>query len=365
MTLNPDDLAVLAAELQPDGDLRQPISDVQLKQLVIEWVPYAQVKPNRYNPNKMTGQDRALLRQSLLEDGWTQPIVTLLDGTIVDGEQRWTTAGLPLQVADVDGVLAKMLERKDDGYPVSTSILARLVESRRRLAEIEGRGEVGTLASITGGLVPVTRVDFWDDAHKMISTIRHNRARGTHHIDRMAEIAQDLTQLGLDLEDLETRLGMDDEEARRLLEQAELPDQLDIAGPSKAWRISHLSDLSDDQLAQKELERSQAAAEQAKQHQVETLQREREIEAETNKRIADAEARGQTLTQLDKARLEKEIAQAIPAPAKPKPPELRRFSFYITPEEYEICNQVLGQPPVNGFVQLCRDEYERRFGGQG
>ncbi len=130
-----------------DTDLKQPISDIQLQQLVVEWVPYDQVKPNRYNPNRMTAHDRALLRQSLLEDGWTQPIVTLLDGTIVDGEQRWTTAGLPLHTADIDAILSKMLQRNKEGYPISQSIVVRLVESRRRLEAIESQGETGTLAS--------------------------------------------------------------------------------------------------------------------------------------------------------------------------------------------------------------------------
>ena len=65
---------------------------MQLNQLKVEWVPRDTVKPNAYNPNKMTWDVRQLLLQSLLEDGWTQPIVTLMDGTIVDGEQRWTTS---------------------------------------------------------------------------------------------------------------------------------------------------------------------------------------------------------------------------------------------------------------------------------
>ncbi len=196
----------------------------------------------------------------------------------------------------------------------------------------------------------------------MISTIRHNRARGTHVLDRMAEIAQDLTALGLDLEDLETRLGMDDEEARRLLEQADLPDQLDISEPSKAWRISHLAELSDDEMAQKELQRSKEASEASKQHQVALLERKRQIETEKEKRIAEAEAQGETLTQMDKARIEKEVEQTIPASEAPKPPELKRFSFYVTLAEYEICTAVLGDRPVEGFVALCKKEYQETVG---
>lgn len=183
----------------------------------------------------MTWHDRMLLRQSLLEDGWTQPVVTLPDLTIVDGEQRWTTAGLPLASADIQEVIDKMLKRAEQGAVLSDSIMERLQESLRRIQEGEARGEKTTIATITGGLVPITRVDFKDDAHKMISTIRHNRARGAHSIDAMSDIAQDLVQLGLDFEDLEIRLGMDDEEITRLLEQATLPEQAAGSEPSLAW----------------------------------------------------------------------------------------------------------------------------------
>lgn len=64
----------------------QPVSQVQLEQLKVEWILYDDVSPNDYNPNRMTLKDRLLLRQSLLEDGWTQSIVTLSNG-----EQRWPT----------------------------------------------------------------------------------------------------------------------------------------------------------------------------------------------------------------------------------------------------------------------------------
>lgn len=169
----------------------------------------------------MSYHERLLLRQSLLEDGWTQPIVTLPDQTIVDGEQRWTTAGIPLTPKDIQDVLEKMEKRKTQGAPVSDSIILRLRESKKRLVAAIKAGLPGTIASITGGLVPITRLDLGDDAHKMISTIRHNRARGAHQIDSMTSITQDLVTLGLDFEDLETRLGMDDEEIQRFLQSAE------------------------------------------------------------------------------------------------------------------------------------------------
>src|SRR5262249_33502409 len=112
------------------------VDDLQLSQLKVEWVPRSLLRPNKYNPNKMTLHDRALLKQSILEDGWTQPIVTLLDGTIVDGEQRWTVAGGPITSGDIETIIAKMESRRAEGYLISDSILQRLQTSLARVREI-------------------------------------------------------------------------------------------------------------------------------------------------------------------------------------------------------------------------------------
>lgn len=192
-----------------------PVSDIQLAQLKIEWVSRDTIKPNTYNPNKMTWQDRMLLRSSLLEDGWTQPIVTLPDHTIVDGEQRWTTSGIETTPEDIQEIIDRMEKRKTQGAIVSESVLGRLYESKRRLVEAVAAGLPPCIASITGGLVPITTINLTDEAHRMISTIRHNRARGSHKLDSMSTILTDLQKLGLDIDDLEKRLGMDDEDLYR------------------------------------------------------------------------------------------------------------------------------------------------------
>ena len=65
-----------------------------------ELVPLDRVKPNKWNPNRMTERMRAGLRKSL-EDGWLSSAALLVLGTddtgtkhniIIDGEQRWTVA---------------------------------------------------------------------------------------------------------------------------------------------------------------------------------------------------------------------------------------------------------------------------------
>lgn len=113
---------------------REPVSTVQ-------WVHRDQLKPNHYNPNKVAPPELEGLVISILEDGWTQPIVVRPDYTIVDGFHRY------------------------------------LVSSDPRLA------------ARYGGMVPVVVLSVCD-VHAMMSTIRHNRMRGTHGVLKMAEIAQ-------------------------------------------------------------------------------------------------------------------------------------------------------------------------------
>ncbi len=69
----------------------QPVSRVQ-------WLPREQLRSNAYNPNKVAAPELELLIVSIVEDGWTQPIVVLpADGDglhqIVDGFHRWTVSG--------------------------------------------------------------------------------------------------------------------------------------------------------------------------------------------------------------------------------------------------------------------------------
>ena len=59
----------------------------------LQWVDRTLVKPNDYNPNKVSKQNLELLTQSIFPNGWTLPIVVRPDYTIIDGFHRWTVAG--------------------------------------------------------------------------------------------------------------------------------------------------------------------------------------------------------------------------------------------------------------------------------
>lgn len=136
-------------------------------------VPIEKIAPNTYNPNTVAPPELSLLYESIREDGYTMPVVCYYDGEadkyiIVDGFHRYRI----------------MLEHKD----------------------IYDREE---------GKLPVSVIDKPID-YRMASTIRHNRARGTHDVDLMSNIVKELHDLGRSDAWISRHLGMDTDEILRL-----------------------------------------------------------------------------------------------------------------------------------------------------
>lgn len=144
-----------------DKKLSSPLSTLQ-------WVDRDRVKPNDYNPNKVSKQNLELLKQSILTNGWTLPIVVRPDFTIIDGFHRWIVAG--------EEPLKSMLE----------------------------------------GKVPVVIVEHKDKAGNIYGTVTHNRARGTHLLEPMKAIVRELMGEGKSVEEIGKQLGMRPEEIFRL-----------------------------------------------------------------------------------------------------------------------------------------------------
>ena len=144
-----------------DNKITSPLSTLQ-------WVSRRVVKPNDYNPNKVSKQNLELLKQSILSNGWTLPIVVRSDFTIIDGFHRWTIAG--------EEPLLSMLD----------------------------------------GKVPVVIVDHKDKSGDIYGTVTHNRARGTHLLGPMKAIVKELMNEGKSVEEIGKQLGMKPEEVFRL-----------------------------------------------------------------------------------------------------------------------------------------------------
>lgn len=136
-------------------------------------VPIEKVTANDYNPNSVAPPEMALLETSIWEDGYTQPVVTVYDKdkdvyVVVDGFHRFLT-----------------LKNSD------------------RIREREQ------------GMLPCVVLD--KEMHdRMASTIRHNRARGSHSIELMSTIVSELVEMGKGDRWICQHIGMSIDELLRL-----------------------------------------------------------------------------------------------------------------------------------------------------
>ena len=156
-------------------------------------VPIEKVKPNTYNPNAVAPPEMRLLYESIKIDGYTMPIVCYYDAKedcyiIVDGFHRYRT----------------MLEHRD-------------------IYEREN------------GMLPVSVIDKPID-QRMASTIRHNRARGSHDVDLMSNIVKELHELGRSDAWISRHLGMDRDEVLRLKQITGLAELFKDVNFGRAWR---------------------------------------------------------------------------------------------------------------------------------
>ena len=155
--------------------------------LNVKMVPIKKVFANDYNPNKVANQEMQLLKHSIEQDGYTQPIVTYYDKkndeyTIVDGFHRYRCAKEFFHLEEIPVVVIKK-----------------------------------------------------DIKHRMASTIRHNRARGTHQIKDMSVIVKDLTGFGWSDEKICSELGMELDEVIRLKQITGLKEAFQNHEFSKSW----------------------------------------------------------------------------------------------------------------------------------
>lgn len=160
------------------------------------WVHSGQVIANDYNPNSVAPPEMKLLEHSISEDGYTQPIVSWKREDIrevVDGFHRHRV-----------GKESNVVRARVHGYlPVVT---------------INGARE--------------------DKGDRMASTIRHNRARGEHRVDSMAEIVVELKRRFWSDEKIAVELGMDADEVLRLTQVTGLAGLFADQSFSEAWQAT-------------------------------------------------------------------------------------------------------------------------------
>lgn len=155
------------------------------------WVKQDTVQANEYNPNHVATPEMKLLYTSIKTDGYTQPIVTfdLKNGNreVIDGFHRNRV-----------GKEYKDINKRIHGY------------------------------------LPVTTLNKPLD-ERIGSTIRHNRARGTHGIRPMSDIVLELSRDGWTDDEICLKLGMDLDEVIRLKQITGLKDAFQNHEFSKSW----------------------------------------------------------------------------------------------------------------------------------
>jgi ParB-like chromosome segregation protein Spo0J len=165
------------------------------------WVKNELVHANDYNPNSVAPPEMELLRLSISNDGYTQPIVSMIEEggnrEVIDGFHRNRVA------RECDDIKSRVL-----GYlPVVT-----IRESQ------QGRND------------------------RIASTIRHNRARGKHQVESMSDVVLELKRRNWSDKKIGIELGMDQDEILRLKQISGLAEMFADEEFSEAWEAEILDE---------------------------------------------------------------------------------------------------------------------------
>lgn len=158
--------------------------------LDVKLVPRAQVQANTYNPNSVSPDKMHLLAQSIRDNGFCFPIVTIWDPdseryVIIDGFHRFSIC--QPDWLDID--------------PIPVVVLAH------------------------------------DITQRMAATVQFNKARGVHQVDLDAEVIRALLEQGLSEDDVSTRLGIDLDTVHRYKQMTGVAALFRDADWSLAWEM--------------------------------------------------------------------------------------------------------------------------------
>lgn len=160
------------------------------------WIKNNDVYANDYNPNNVAPPEMELLRVSINNDGYTQPIVTMPDEEgkreVIDGFHRNRV-----------GKECEDIQKRVQGYLPVVTIRDTQTDRNDRIA----------------------------------STIRHNRARGKHQVDAMSDIVIELKKRNWSDKKIGRELGMDEDEVLRLCQISGLTDVFSDEQFTMSWDI--------------------------------------------------------------------------------------------------------------------------------
>lgn len=187
------------AQIQALNEIRAELHSVSpLKHHPVDfvaWVKSDAVEANEYNPNAVAPPEMKLLYESILNDGYTMPIVSYKDTD---------------KIRIVDGFHRRETERRNGDISLSTL-----------------------------GHVPVTNIreSQEDTGNRMASTIRHNRARGSHNIELMSQIVSELVEMGKGDPWICKHIGMSPDELLRMKQITGLASLFQNEDFSQSWDV--------------------------------------------------------------------------------------------------------------------------------
>lgn len=273
-----------------------------IARIQIEYIPQDQLVPNDYNPNRQSDEEFAMLCGSMVDDGFTQPIVIRSEAndgchTIIDGEHRWRAARV-LYSGDFDGV------KRPDFWEI-----------------------------------PVVKMEV-EQVQAMLSTLRHNKARGSHDIELDVEVFRMAEELGV-LDIMTDGLGIDDDEMQKMLDDIEPPESLASDEFGEAWVPETTGEL-DNRMAED-------GTGESVEGDVQTM-------AATPGGIDALRGREKRIAEA-KTKEEKEMAR--------KSSDVFRLHLVFGGDEAETVKKVLGGRPADRILEMCREALDEDTGGGG
>ena len=175
---------------------------------MVYWVKNEVVHANEYNPNSVAPPEMELLERSIDADGYTQPIVSFPHDDIIEV---------------VDGFHRHRVGKESE-----------LIQGRVK------------------GYLPIVKIKESQEGinDRMASTIRHNRARGKHKVESMADIVIELKRRNWSDKKIGKELGMDPDEVLRLTQIQGLTEMFQDAEFSEAWKAEfiNIDDISEESI---------------------------------------------------------------------------------------------------------------------
>lgn len=166
--------------------------EIKIPCLAVKLVPREQLQANNYNPNHVPKDKMELLKQSIIDNGFCFPIVTIWDAdlekyVIVDGFHRYTIC-LP-EWLDIEQVPVVVLEH--------------------------------------------------NISQRMAATIQFNKARGVHQVDLDADVVKSLLEQGMKEDEVAKHLGLDLDTVLRYKQMTGIIDLFKNVDYTPSWEIEN------------------------------------------------------------------------------------------------------------------------------